>query len=92
MAGNLIAPRAMDWLAARLGRVSMTTRDPGDEAQRDNLYEPRADLSLNSSLRPMTRKTSLALRAQLHPGAALTAAAGLAALAWARPWRRRACR
>ena len=66
--GNLLAPRVMDWVAARLGHASMTTRNPGDPAERDNLYEPREDLSENSSLRPLTRKTSLALEAQLKPG------------------------
>ncbi|MGI4797301.1 MAG: SDR family oxidoreductase [Janthinobacterium lividum] len=66
---NRVAPRIMDWLSARVGHASMTTQDVGDPAQRDNLYEPREDLSENSSLHPMTRKTSLALTAQLHPGA-----------------------
>ncbi len=89
--GNLLAPRVMDWVAARAGHATMTTKNPGDEAQRDNLYEPREDLSENSSLRPMTRKTSLALEAQLHPGATLAAVAGAAAIAFAaRPsWRGR---
>ena len=68
---NRVAPRVMDWLSARVGHASMTTQDVGDPAQRDNLYEPREDLSENSSLHPMTRKTSLALTAQLHPGATL---------------------
>jgi short-subunit dehydrogenase len=79
--GNLIAPRVMDWISARLGHASMTTKDRGDEKQRDNLYEPREDLSVNSSLRPMTRKTSLALEAQLNPGLTLAALTGLAAFA-----------
>ena len=78
--GNLLAPRVMDWLAARLGRTSMTTEDPGNAAERDNLYEPREDLVENSSLRPLTRKTSLALEAQLHPRATWAVMAGLAAL------------
>jgi len=77
---NLLAPRIMDRLSARAGHASMTTRDPGDAGQRDNLYEPREDLSVNSSLRPLTRKTSLALEAQLHPGATLAILAGLAAV------------
>ena len=87
--GNLVAPRLMDWIAARAGRFSMTTANPGDPAQRDNLYEPREDLSVNSSLRPLTRKSSLALEAQLNPRAAIAALAGVAAFAWAgRPRRR----
>lgn len=77
---NRIAPRVMDWLSARVGHASMTTQDVGDPAQRDNLYEPREDLSENSSLHPMTRKTSLALTAQLHPGAALATMACAVAL------------
>ena len=77
--GNLMAPRVMDWLAARVGYASMTTKDPGDQAQRDNLYEPREDLAVSSSLRPMTRKTSLALEAQLNPCFVLAALAGISA-------------
>lgn len=77
---NRIAPGVMDWLSARIGHASMTTQDIGDPAQRDNLYEPREDLSENSSLHPMTRKTSLALTAQLHPGATLATLACAVAL------------
>ena len=77
---NRLAPGVMDWITARVGHASMTTRDPGNPAQRDNLYEPRADLAENSSLRPMTRKTSLALEAQLNPGTTLAAMACMAAL------------
>ncbi len=76
--GNLLAPRAMDWMFARVGHATMTTSNPGDLSQRDNLYEPREDGSENSSLRPLTRKTSLALEAQLHPGVVLTALGGIA--------------
>jgi len=84
--GNLLAPRVIDWLSARVGHASMTTMNPGDQAQRDNLYEPREDLAVNSSLRPMTRKTSLALEAQLNPHLALAALAGIGAfLVAARP-------
>ncbi len=77
--GNRLAPRVMDWLFARFGHTAMTTEREGDEAQRDNLYEPREDLHVNSSLRPMTRKTSLALEAQLNPGAAISAMAAIGA-------------
>jgi short-subunit dehydrogenase len=88
---NAVAPRLMDWASARFGRTSMTTADPGDPAMRDNLYEPREDLGDSSSLRPLTRKTSVALEAQLHPGATLACAAGVAALAMGlRGLRRRA--
>jgi hypothetical protein len=58
----------------------MTTDDPGNPAERDNLYEPREDLSENSSLHPFTRRTSLTLEAQLHPRATLGIVLGLAAL------------
>ncbi len=78
--GNLLAPRVMDWITARVGHASMTTKNPGSPTERDNLYEPRHDLSENSSLRPMTRKASLALEAQLNPGVTLAAVAGVAAL------------
>jgi short-subunit dehydrogenase len=87
--GNLVAPRVMDWISARVGHASMTTKNPGDPAERDNLYEPRADMSENSSLRPMTRRTSLALEAQLNPGTTLAVVAGVAALLAARRPRRR---
>ena len=79
---NRLAPRAMDWMFARFGHASMTTKLAGDEAQRDNLYEPREDLHSHSSLHPMTRRTSLALEAQLNPGtAAAVIGAGISALA-----------
>ena len=78
--GNLLAPRIMDWVAARVGHASMTTKNPGNPTERDNLYEPREDMSENSSLRPMTRKTSLALEAQLNRGTTLAILAGIAAL------------
>lgn len=90
--GNLIAPRVMDWIAARGGHAGMTTKNPGSTAERDNLYEPREDMSENSSLRPMTRKTSLALEAQLNPGATLAAFACLAALVTVGRLRRRSYR
>lgn len=85
---NRLAPRVMDWIAARVGHTSMTTKDPGNAAERDNLYEPREDLSENSSLRPFTRKTSLALEAQLNPGVTLAAIAGLAVLVFSQRSRR----
>ena len=72
---NRLAPRAMDWFAARIGRLTMTTKNLGDGSQHDNLYEPRDDLHLNSSLRPFTRRSSLALEAQLNPGATSAAVA-----------------
>jgi hypothetical protein len=82
--GNLLAPRIMDRLTARAGHASMTTRNPGDSQQRDNLYEPREERSMNRSPRPLTRKTSLALEAQLHPRAAFAIVAGFGAVVLAR--------
>ncbi len=81
---NLLVPRVVDWIAARTGRASMTTDNPGDPEQRDNLYEPRADLSDHSSLHPMTRKTSVALEAQLHPRLTLAVIMSVAGYIWAR--------
>jgi NAD(P)-dependent dehydrogenase (short-subunit alcohol dehydrogenase family) len=78
--GNLLSPRAMDWVTSRIGHFAMTTDNPGNPAERDNLYEPRADLSETSSLKPFTRNSSLLLEAQLNPGVTLAALAGLAAL------------
>jgi short-subunit dehydrogenase len=86
--GNLVAPRAMDWIFARVGRATMTTHKPGPVEERDNLYEPRADLSERSSLRPFTRRTSLALEAQLNPGVTMAVCAGLGAMLLARRARR----
>ncbi len=78
---NRLAPRAVDWVSARVGRFSQTTNDPGEPSRRDNLYQPREDMHERSSLHPLTRRTSLALEAQLHPGVTMAAVAGLAALA-----------
>jgi hypothetical protein len=78
--GNRLAPRVMDFLFARGGRVSQTTRYKGIAGRRDNLYAPRADLAERSSLRPFTRKTSLLLEAQLHP--LTTAAVFAVGAAW----------
>ncbi len=86
--GNFLAPRLTDRLFARIGRASMTTGDAGDPAMRDNLHAPRHDLSESSSLRPFTRRTSLALEAQLRPGATLAVTAAIIALAAGRLRRR----
>ena len=78
--GNRLAPRLMDWVFARAGKPTQTSSDPGIEARRDNLYEPREDGTERSSLHPFTRKTSLALEAQLHPAATLATMVGIGAL------------
>lgn len=80
---NTVAPRVMDWVAARTGRFVQTTHNAGIAARRDNLYGPKEDLAERSSLHPLTRRTSLTLDAQLHPGAAIAAVAGLGAIAMA---------
>ena len=78
---NRLAPGLVDLVAARIGRLSQTTDDAGAPDRRDNLYEPREDLARRSTLRPFTRRTSLALEAQLHPVATVLAAGAVLALA-----------
>ena len=78
--GNRLAPRAVDHAAAWVGRATQTTEDPGKAERRDNLFEPREDLSERSSLQPFTRTTSLALEAQLHPGLAFAGVAAVGSL------------
>ena len=78
---NQAAPRVMDWVFSKVGRITQTSRNPGDPARRDNLYEVREDMGERSTLRPFTRKTSLLLEAQLNPAAtAIAAALGTLAL------------
>ncbi len=78
---NQAMPRVMDWVFARAGRISMTSKNPGDPARRDNLYEVREDMDERSTLHPFTRKTSLLLEAQLNPAAtAIVATLGTLAL------------
>ena len=78
--GNRVAPGLMDLAFATFGRTTQTSSDPGEADRRDNLYEPREDEAEHSSLRPFTRKTSLALEAQLHPFATAATLAGVGAL------------
>ena len=85
---NRLAPRAMDWIFANVGKFVQTTKNAGDPAQRDNLYEVREDLHENSTLKPFTRKTSLLLEAQINP-VATAIAAGAGALLLAAAARRR---
>ncbi len=89
---NRVAPGVMDRIFASVGRFTQTTKDPGDPARRDNLYQVREDLDERSTLHPFTRKTSLLLEAQLNP-AATALVAGFGALCLgvvARSRRRRA--
>ncbi len=85
---NQVAPRVMDWVLARSAKFTQTTKNPGDPARRDNLYEVREDLAERSTLHPFTRKTSLLLEAQLNP-AATALAAGFGALCFGVAMRRR---
>lgn len=85
---NQAAPRLMDWVFANAGRFTQTTKNAGDPARRDNLYEVREDLGERSTLHPFTRKTSLLLEAQLNP-AATALAASLGALFLGAATRRR---
>ena len=78
--GNRLAPQLMDLAFATFGRTSQISDDPGVPARRDNLYQPREDGEENSSLAPFTRKTSLALEAQLHPVATMATLFGVGAL------------
>ena len=58
------------------------TDDPGRAERRDNLYEPKEDLSERSSLGgPRPRGRSLLLDAQMNPGKTAAVVAGLAAAA-----------
>ncbi len=85
---NRLAPALVDWVSARTGRFLQTTKDAGDPARRDNLYTPREDGAESSTLGPFTRKTSLALEAQLHPGLTALGLAGVAFLVHAATRRR----
>jgi NAD(P)-dependent dehydrogenase (short-subunit alcohol dehydrogenase family) len=81
MAGAL-APRLTDYAMEALAKPTQTSDDPGRAERRDNLYEPREDLSERSSLKgPAPRSRSLLLDAQMNPGKAVAILAGLVALA-----------
>ena len=87
---NRLAPRLMDLAFATFSKATQSSSDPGEPGRRDNLYEPRDDGAEHSSLHPFTRKTSLALEAQLHPfaTAATVASIGLILLGAAASRRR----
>jgi NAD(P)-dependent dehydrogenase (short-subunit alcohol dehydrogenase family) len=80
-----LAPRLTDYLMEATAKSLQSTDDPGRPERRDNLHEPREDLSERSSLGgPPPRRTSLLLEAQMNPLAgAVVLAAGAAALGWA---------
>ncbi len=62
-------PRLTDYIMEATSKAAQTTDQPGQADRRDNLYEPRADLSETGSLNqgPPPRRTSLLLEAQMHP-------------------------
>ena len=81
LAGAL-APRLTDYAMEVLAKPTQATDDPGRAERRDNLYEPKEDLSERSSLGgPRPRGRSLLLDAQMNPGKAAAVVAGLAAAA-----------
>ena len=79
--GNLF-PGTMDKVMETFFTEKAQTSDvPPAEGAADNLFEPREDGRERSNQNPHTRKTSLALEAQMHPIATLAIGAGAVALA-----------
>jgi hypothetical protein len=77
LAGAL-APRLTDYAMEALAKPTQASSDPGRAERRDNLYEPKEDLSERSSLGgPRPRGRSLLLDAQMNPGKAAAVLAGL---------------
>ncbi|MBL6081100.1 SDR family oxidoreductase [Belnapia sp. T18] len=80
--GGALAPRLTDYAMEVLAKPTQTSEDPGRAERRDNLYEPKEDLSERSSLAgPAPRGRSLLLDAQINPGKAAALVAGLMAAA-----------
>ncbi|MCB4825466.1 SDR family oxidoreductase [Roseicella aerolata] len=78
--GAALAPRLTDYAMEALAKPTQESEDPGRAERRDNLYEPREDLSERSSLKgPPPRGRSLLLDAQMNPGKAAAVMAGLVA-------------
>lgn len=73
-------PRVTDLAMSALMLDAQKSKNPGRPAMRDNLHEPREDGAERSSLGLPARRSSLFLKAQMHPLAAagLMAGAGLA--------------
>src|SRR5919112_1721253 len=72
--------RLTDYAMEVLAKPTQTSEDPGRAERRDNLYEPKEDLSERSSLAgPPPRGRSLLLDAQMNPGKTVAVVAGLAA-------------
>jgi hypothetical protein len=67
LAGRL-APRLTDRIMEKVGVQSQQKPgDPGDPAERDNLYEPRSDGRVHGTQDVHVRRTSLLLEAQKGP-------------------------
>jgi NAD(P)-dependent dehydrogenase (short-subunit alcohol dehydrogenase family) len=80
--GGALAPRLTDYAMEALAKPTQTSSDPGRAERRDNLYEPREDLSERSSLAgPRPRGRSLLLDAQMNPGKSAAVLAGCLAVA-----------
>ncbi|MFC0408486.1 SDR family oxidoreductase [Roseomonas elaeocarpi] len=75
-------PRLTDLLMEATASKAQTRKDPGRKDRHDNLYEPRADLAETGSYKdkPMTRRTSYFLEAQMHPLGATGILFGVGAL------------
>ncbi len=87
--GNMfpgVADKAMERMMMEPAQSTETPPEPGTN---DNLFEPRKDGRTRSNQRPFTRKTSLALEAQMHPLTTLALGIGAAALATAAAGARR---
>jgi hypothetical protein len=86
LAGAL-APRLTDYAMEALAKPTQASSDPGRAERRDNLYEPKEDLSERSSLGgPRPRGRSLLLDAQMNPGKAAAVWRAWRRRRWARPW------
>jgi NAD(P)-dependent dehydrogenase (short-subunit alcohol dehydrogenase family) len=73
-----VAPRATDYLMEATGYALQESRHPGQPERRDNLYAPRRDGATRSSLPGNARRSSMFLKAQMHPALAMLTLAGLA--------------
>ena len=63
------------------GESAQTTEQPPEPGAEDNLFEPRADGRIDSNQDQYVRRTSLTLKAQLHPVATAAIIGGAAAAA-----------
>lgn len=80
--GGNIAPGIMDFVMARLvGEPLQQTDQAPPPGTTDNLFEPRADGSIDSRQDNGPRRTSLWLEAQMRPGLATAAMVGTGLLA-----------